>query len=189
MGTPKALLTFDGIPLILHTVATLRRVCAEIVVVAAPDQAMPPMDGVTLVRDEVAYQGPVRGLYHGLSTSTRSISFVASCDSPFINTGVVSHLLSFVTDYDVVVPRWGGRDQPLHGVYRRTVLPALEAQLANGELRLGSFLDKVRARRMDADEIRTFDPEGLSFLNVNTPEDYDEARRLWSRRMHASDES
>ena len=68
MGTPKALLLFDGEPLIVHVVATLRRLFAEVVVVAAPGQSLPSMP-VTLVRDEVEYQGPVGGIYYGLTGS------------------------------------------------------------------------------------------------------------------------
>ena len=179
MGTPKALLPFDNEPLIVHIVATLRRLFTEVVVVAAPGQDLPSMP-VTLVRDDVAYQGPVGGIFYGLTAAGGEVSFVTSCDSAFLNSDLISHLLSQVSQYDVVVPYWQGRLQPLHAVYRRSVLPLLEAQLARGELRPVSLFDKVRTLRIDEDEIRRFDPEGLSFFNMNTPEDYAEALKRWS---------
>ena len=86
MGTPKALLLFDGEPLIVHIVATLRRLFAEVVVVAAPGQSLPSMP-VTLVRDEVEHQGPVGGLCYGLRAARGDVSFVTSCDSAFLNVG------------------------------------------------------------------------------------------------------
>jgi hypothetical protein len=43
----------------------------------------------------------------------------------------------------------------------------------------------VRTRRVAEDEIRGFDPEGASFFNMNTPEDYAEARRRWAARRKA----
>jgi hypothetical protein len=55
----------------------------------------------------------------------------------------------------------------------------LEGQLARGELRPVYLFEKVRTRRIDEDEIRLFDPEGLSFFNMNTPEDYAEALKRW----------
>ena len=61
MGRPKALLPFAGEPLIAHVVRKLKRIFAEAVVVAAPEQELPTLP-VTLVRDEVAYQGPVSGI-------------------------------------------------------------------------------------------------------------------------------
>ena len=52
MGRPKALLPFDGEPLIAHVVRKLESLFSEIVVVAAPDQELPSLP-VTIARDEV----------------------------------------------------------------------------------------------------------------------------------------
>ncbi len=177
MGTPKALLMFDDRPLIAHIVETLRSLFGEIVVVAAPGQDLPSMP-VTLVRDEVAHQGPVGGIYYGLSAARADVGFVTSCDSAFLNIDLISHLVCCIADHDVVVPYWQGRFQPLHAVYRKSVAPLLAAQLARGELRPVQLFDRVRTRRIDEDAIRRLDPEGRSFFNMNTPEDYAEALRL-----------
>ena len=179
MGTPKALLLFDGTPLIVHIVSTLQPLFTGIVVVAAPGQDLPSMP-VTLVRDEVAYQGPVGGIYYGLRAAAGDVSFVTACDSAFLNPRLISHLLSEIPEHDVVVPHWEGRFQPLHAVYRASVLPLLEAQLASGDLRPVSLFEKVRTRRVDEDEIRRFDPDGSSFCNMNTPEDYAAALQRWA---------
>src|SRR4030095_9937535 len=178
MGRPKALLPFDGEPLIAHIVRRLGRVFAETVVVAAPDQELPTLL-VALVRDRVAYQGPVSGIYHGLKAATKEVCFVTSCDAPFLNLSLISHLLSQIPDWDVVVPFWQERFQPLHAVYRRSVAPLLHEQLERNELRPISLYPKVRTREIHEGEVRRFDPEGLSFLNMNTPEDYQEAVDRW----------
>jgi molybdenum cofactor guanylyltransferase len=179
MGRPKALLLFDGEPLIIHVVRTLRPLFAEIVVVAAPGQELPSMP-VTLVHDDVAYQGPVGGICYGLRAATGDVCFATSCDSAFLNRRLIAHLVSQISDYDVVVPHWQGRFQPLHAVYRRSVLPLLEGQLARGELRPVYLFERVRTRTIDEGEIRQFDPEGTSFFNMNTPEDYTEALARWN---------
>jgi molybdopterin-guanine dinucleotide biosynthesis protein A/molybdopterin converting factor small subunit len=180
MGRPKALLPFADEPLIAHVVRGLRKMFAEAIVVAAPEQELPELPAV-LVRDEVAYQGPVSGIYHGLKASTKEVCFVTSCDAPFLNPVLVAHLLSQIADFDVVVPYWQERFQPLHAVYRRSVAPLLKDQLERGELRPISLYDKVRTRNIREDEIRRHDPEGLSFLNMNSPEDYEAALQLWSK--------
>jgi len=181
MGRPKALLPFAGEPLIAHVVRSLKAMFAEAVVVAAPEQELPELPAV-LVRDEVAYQGPVSGIYHGLRASTKEVCFVTSCDAPFLNPALIAHLLSQISDYDVVVPYWHERFQPLHAVYRASVAPLLKNQLERGELRPILLYNKVRTRNIPDDEIRSHDPEGLSFLNMNSPEDYDAALELWSKR-------
>ena len=178
MGRPKALLPFDGEPLIAHVVHKLASIFPEIVVVAAPDQELPTLP-VKIARDDVAYQGPVSGIYHGLQTSTKETCFVTSCDAPFLNLTFVSHLLAQISDVDVVVPFWEERFQPLHAVYRTSVAPLLNSQLERGELRPIFLFDKVRTRKVEEDEIRRFDPEGMSMLNMNSPEEYEAALRLW----------
>jgi len=181
MGRPKALLPFAGEPLIVHTVHTLRQLFADIVVVTAPAQELPPLP-VTLVRDGVAYQGPVGGIYYGLQATRTEVCFVTSCDAPFLNLALITYLVSQMTDCDVVVPYWQGRLQPLHAVYRRSVAPLLRVQLERGELRTTLLYEKVRTREVGADELQRFDPEGLSLRNLNSPEDYQAALALWQDR-------
>ena len=184
MGQPKALLPFDGEPLIAHVIRNLQKLFVEAVVVAAPEQELPELPAL-LVRDEVAHLGPVSGIYHGLNASTKEFCFVTSCDAPFLNLTLISHLISQVSDYDVVVPFWEQRFQPLHAVYRKICAPLLKAQLERGELRPIFLYDKVRTRKIHEDEIRRLDPQGLSFLNMNSPSEYETALDLW-KKGHAN---
>jgi molybdenum cofactor guanylyltransferase len=178
MGRPKSLLLFDGEPLIVHIVRALKQMFAETIVVAAPEQELPDLP-VILVRDEVAYQGPVGGIYYGLKATSGNFCFVTSCDVPFLNLALISHLASQMLNHDVAVPYWENRFQPLHAAYRTSVRPLLKEQLDRGELRPVYLFDKVRTRKIGEDEIRRFDPEGLSFFNMNTPDDYERALQRW----------
>jgi molybdopterin-guanine dinucleotide biosynthesis protein A len=187
MGRPKALLPFGGEPLIAHIVRSLKQLFRDIVIVASPDQILPALP-VTLVRDEIAYRGPVSGIYYGLGAAEGSVSFVGSCDMPFLNLSLISHLLAQIADHDVVVPHWNGRYQPLFAVYRNHVAPLLKGQLERGELRPITLLNRVRTRVVDEGEVRRFDSEGLSFLNMNTPADYEAALQRW-RHLRAAAES
>jgi molybdenum cofactor guanylyltransferase len=181
MGSSKALLPFGNEPLIVHIVRTLRRKFKQIIVVAAPDQELPVLPA-KVVRDEVAYQGPVGGIYYGLKAATRSAAFVTSCDAAFLSLPLISFLQSKILDHDVVAPYWQDRFQPLQAVYRRKVLPLLKEQLERGELRPIFLYDRVRTYKVSEEEIRRFDPEGLSFFNMNAPEDYARALQLWQQR-------
>src|SRR5690348_12029219 len=117
MGRAKALLPFDGEPLILHIARKLKSIFSDLVVVAAPDQELPAV-GAKLVRDEVAYQGPVGGIYYGMRAAVGEFCFVTSCDVPFLSIDLVRHLVSLIEDSDIVAPYWQERFQPLCGVYR-----------------------------------------------------------------------
>lgn len=188
MGQPKALLLFDGEPLIVHLVRILRSAFSDIVVVAAPEQELPPV-AATLTRDSVAYQGPVGGIYYGLQAAREELCFITSCDAPFLNLNLVRFLLSLATEHDVVVPYWQERLQPLFAVYRRSVAPLLQQQLERGELRPIFLYDKVRTRKVLPEEILLFDPEGLSFRNLNSPEEYQKALVLWHDRQRRETET
>ena len=180
MGRAKALLPFAGEPLISHIVRKLKLLFPQVIVVAAPGQELPPLNS-DVVRDEVAHQGPVGGISYGMQACDHPICFVTSCDAPFLSVPLITHLLSQISDYDVVVPIWEERLQPLHSAYRTSVLPAFREQLKRNELRPIFLYDKVRTRKISEDEIRRIDPDGLSFLNMNTPEDYETALRRWQQ--------
>jgi molybdopterin-guanine dinucleotide biosynthesis protein A len=185
MGQPKALLPFGDAPLVVHIVEKLRSLFDEIVVVAAPGQELPPLAAM-LARDEVANLGPVAGIVHGLRAVRAELAFVTSCDAAFLDMRLVEHLLRQAAHHDVAVPYLQGRYQPLHAVYRRTVLPLLETQLARNELRPVFLFDKVRTRVIDEAEVRQFDPEALSFFNMNTPADYEKALERWNNSRSGS---
>lgn len=171
MGRAKALLPLGGEPLVARVVATLGRLMDDIVVVAAPGQELPPLRA-RVVHDAIAHQGPMRAIACGLAAARSPIGFVASCDCPFHDSALVSHLLANALGHDVVVPRWQQRLQPLHAVYRRSLVPLLEEALRTGERRPVAVFDRVRTRTVGEEAIRTFDPEGWSFFNINTPDEY-----------------
>ncbi|MFN3651409.1 MAG: molybdenum cofactor guanylyltransferase [Armatimonadota bacterium] len=180
MGTPKAWLELEGRPLLAHLVERMLGTFPEVVVVAAPGQELPPTPA-RVVYDEQPGEGPVAGLVVGLREVTRPLAFAASCDVPFLSPGLAAHLAGLAGDeYDVVVPEWQGRIHPLHAVYRASVQPLLAEQLAAGMRRPVALYERVRTRTVREDELRARDPEGLSFLNMNTPEEYERAKERWA---------
>lgn len=181
MGRPKALLPFDGEPLVTHLVRRLRTRFDDLVVVAAEGQELPALDA-RIVRDEIAERGPIGGLHAGLRAATSDACFLASCDMPFLNADLAAHLVGELGSCDAVVPIHGGRLQPLHAAYSRKIAERLRAPIANGELRMKDLIARLRAKVVDEDALRAVDPSGLSFRNMNLPADYDAALRTWSER-------
>jgi molybdopterin-guanine dinucleotide biosynthesis protein A len=177
-GRPKALLSFGGEPLIVHLVRRLETSFKKIIVVAAAGQELPPLPAL-IIRDELPFKGPVAGIYYGLKASGADFAFVTSCDAPFLNLELVRFLASRISDWDVVVPYWEERFQPLHAVYRAQVASLLGQQLERDELRPVTLYERVRTLKISGEEIRRFDPAGLSFMNMNTPEDYQAALARW----------
>lgn len=184
MGRPKVWLVFDGRPLLVHLVERLLTRFPEVVVVAAPEQELPET-AARVVRDELPGEGPLAGLAVGLRASQQPLVFVSSCDVPFLNMDVAEYLLNVAACYDIVVPEADGRRHPLHAVYRTTLLPAVEELLAAGVRRPMALFDRARTAVVSGDELRALDPDGRTFLNMNTPEDYAAALALWEQRAAA----
>ena len=73
MGTDKAVLEWHGRPLVVHVAeAVLAAIDGPVVVVAAPDQELPPLPPrVERAVDAVADQGPLEGIRTGLEALGR----------------------------------------------------------------------------------------------------------------------
>jgi molybdopterin-guanine dinucleotide biosynthesis protein A len=100
---------------------------------------------------------------------------IVACDMPKLSKPLLEAMLLTAGDEDALVPEPIGeaapRLEPLHAVYRRTCLAAIDACLARGELKTTAFLGAVRVRTLDEGWLRRYDPTLASFVNVNTPED------------------
>jgi molybdopterin-guanine dinucleotide biosynthesis protein A len=87
-------------------------------------------------------------------------------------------MVELLGDHDIAVVDIDGFPHPLSAVYRRTLLPHVEALLASDRLRPAFLFEAVRTRRVTPAEVAPVDPELLSLRNLNTPEDYREALAL-----------
>ena len=82
-----------------------------------------------------------------------------------------------------VVPRWQGEFEPLHTILFAPVPPRHRADPPAWRRAHRRVLRSASdVRYVEPEEIARFDPEGLSFFNVNSPEDWERAQELAARR-------
>lgn len=175
MGRPKTWLPFGDEYLLPRIVRLLADAVSPIVVVASPEQNLPPLPaGVILTHDLHPDRGPLQGLAAGLAAipPSASAAYVSSCDVPFLRPAFVRRMIDLLGESDACVPRINQILQPLAAVYRRKVGPIAEGLLASGQRSLIELFTNVRSRIVTADELTTVDPDLRSLGNVNTPEDY-----------------
>jgi molybdopterin-guanine dinucleotide biosynthesis protein A len=181
-GRDKAAEVVVGRSLVQHVVDAVSPLAQEIVVVAGRGGAFPPLDCVLPlkeVEDAREGAGALGGLYSGLLAASHPPAVALACDMPLLSLPLLRHLNGLLTEeWDVVMPRWHGREEPLHAFYRRTCVPAIERLLDRGGRRFVDFLPEVRVRYVAQEEIERFDPEGRSFWNVNSREDLERLRPL-----------
>lgn len=186
LGADKALLELDGQPLIARTVQALATLSDDLIVVTNTPERFDPLGlAARLVTDERPDEGSLMGIYSGLKVARHPHAVVVACDMPFLSLPLLRYMLSLAPDYDVVVPRLAGMLEPLHAVYSRACLPWMARLLDEGRRRIVAFFPHVRVRHAEEDEIDRFDPLHLSFVNVNTPQDWKQVQELISTRNNS----
>lgn len=187
MGAAKAGLEWHGSTLLYRTAGVMARsVDGPVVVVAAPGQELPELPaGVSVVEDPVEGLGPMQGLAAGLAALEDRVeaAFVCSTDLPFLHPAFVRRVLRGLGDgLDVVLPVARGFRQPLAAAYRTGLAGLVADLLRQGNDRPGMIFKHCAVAQLDdgallADAaVAKYDPELLSVVNVNTPEDYRSAR-------------
>lgn len=178
MGRNKALLQWQGRPLVAKVADVLSDLTEEIVVVS--NEAEPyRFLNVPIVPDVQPGYGPLMGLYSGLRVARGELAVAVAVDMPFLSAPLLSYLLAQAPGYDVVIPRAQNRLHPLCAVYRRsTCLPAIEQAIAHGRRRIISFHTNVLVRQVDESELRRISPDLRALMNVNTPAELAAARAL-----------
>lgn len=185
MGRDKAWLDWHGAPLLAHVCAVVRRGIGggPVVVVGAPDRALPPLPGwVATAVDTAEGVGPMQGLLEGLRALPPDVGdvFLASTDAPLLRPALAGATLAALAAepaIDAAIPFVGGHRHPLLAAYRASIVARLEDGLAAGERRAGQILDG-RLRLVSERELLAFpalardDPALRSVEDADTPARY-----------------
>jgi molybdopterin-guanine dinucleotide biosynthesis protein A len=154
---------------------------SDIIIVAAKGQSVPRLAGYPtfrVVTDTYPGKGPLGGIYTGLSIADSFYSLVVASDMPFLNEALLRYMIKLSADFDLVALRLGDLVEPLHAVYSKDCLAPIQGLLRQGNLKVLDLLPRVRVRYVEAEEIERFDPEHLSFFNVNTEADLQKAKEI-----------
>ncbi|MEW6719350.1 MAG: formate dehydrogenase accessory sulfurtransferase FdhD [Thermodesulfobacteriota bacterium] len=176
MGCDKALLPYRGGRFIEAIHRKMAELFDEVIVVGVEPEQYDFMP-CRLVPDRFPGMGALGGIHSALFHSATDRVFVVACDMPYVKGDLIRFLCSLAEDSDVVVPEGESGPVPLHALYRKSALPALEDALRDGRRGLDSFHDRLRVRRVARETVDRFDPGLSAFRNINTPEDYFRFRR------------
>ncbi len=182
MGRAKAWLPVGGRSMAASVVAAVREGLQAItphppiVVVAAADQDLPPLEDVLISHDQVQGQGPLRGMEAGFAAleEKADLAFVASCDTPLLKPAFVTRMVELLGEHQIAVPVVAGRHHPLAAVYTLDLLEQVRSLLAAQRRRPFFLLEQARTRQVTQEELAVVDPSMTSLCNVNTPAEYDE---------------
>ncbi len=180
IGRDKALLPFLGQPLILRPLNRLAPLADEVLVTSnQPEQYR--FLGLSPIADIQPGAGALGGLYTALSAAGHPYVAVVACDMPFASLGLFAFELAILreTGADAAIPRSAAGTEPFHAIYRRdTCLPHIGAALEAGKRHVDAWFEQVNVRFIEQEEIETYDPDGLAFLNINTLEELRTAEEI-----------
>ena len=186
MGCPKALLDFGGSPLILHTVVLLKPLVASVTVVGPPSQYAAL--GLSVIADDVSAHaecdgpcGPLAGIATALAATHAPWNLIVACDLPYLSSAWLEWLLARAlrSQGEAVIPRSEYGMEPLAAVYRRECAAPLAAALAQGVRKASEAIARLQVEFLDRAEWSEIDPSERILKNMNSPKDYEEARKWW----------
>ncbi len=182
----KALIDINGRPLIAYVLESLEKV-VDTIIISVRDEAQRELlegalSGFRFACDTYRNKGPLAGILSGLSVCEDEYCFIAACDMPFINEKVVKLLFMKSENYDAAIPRRDdGFLEPLHAVYKREpMIRETKRAIERGETIILAPVFKLNVKYVGIDEIMTLDPDLITFMNVNTPEDVQQVIRTKS---------
>ncbi len=176
MGTDKSFVPFLGRPMIEVVRERVEGLGDELIIVTNKPDAYAYL-GLPMFGDDYPDTGPLGGIYTAVHHARHERTLVVACDMPWLNRALLEYMVGLRETADVVVPRWDKFPEPLHAMYSKACLEPMREKLEAGMLKITAFYGRVAVRFVEREEIARFDPDGRSFVNVNTPDDLAEQQR------------
>jgi molybdenum cofactor guanylyltransferase len=173
-GRDKLVEPIEGRTMLDRALDAVGSVAAELTVVAAPDGTPALRAPVSVVHDDLAFEGPLAGLATGLRSLDPEIErvIVVGGDMPTVVPAVLHRLLEALDAHEAAVIADEERPRPLPLAVRRSVGgPAVDRLLETGERRLRALLETLDVAVIPPATWRVDDPAGETLRDVDTPED------------------
>lgn len=181
MGTDKAFVEVANKPLIEHILERVANLGQQETLLITHRPAAYAHLGLPMYSDVMPNKGPLGGIYTALCNSQTDYTLVLACDMPFVNPSLLHHMREHCQadpTLQVVVPRVNDYPEGLHAIYHQHCKEPIRARLEADKLKVISFYAEMKVRYIEEVEWRQFDPQGLTFFDLDTPEELDVARRM-----------
>jgi molybdenum cofactor guanylyltransferase len=185
-GSDKGLVILRDKPLVRHVIDNISSAVDEILVVVSCEKQKKTFEPIVdqtakIIIDTDESQSPLIGTITGFEVANGEYSLLVPCDTPLISTKIVQFLFDISPTRKAVIPRWSsGCVEPLQAVYHtRSALEAAKAAIKQDRLDMRSMINNLNnIRYVSTKVLEQFEPELLSFFNVNTPQDLQKAQSV-----------
>jgi len=164
--------------IIEHMMTVFEKLFSEIILVSNHPTSYLEWDAM-IVKDLYATRSSLTGIHTGLFYTKTEHAFIAACDTPFLKMDLVKTIVQYVDPgIDVVVPKTELGIEPLCAVYSRRCLQAVQNALERNNLKIRNFFNKLKVKELPESVLRKTDSDLVSFFNINTPDDLENANRM-----------
>ena len=175
-GANKAGLRIGNERIIDRQLRILRQVADPVFIVAGSAEPFQELE-VRVVPDVVAGAGPLGGIYTALTASPCERTLIVACDLPYLSLPLLERL-SAPSNADLVIPRSARGYEPLCAAWSAACAGPVWRRIQSGTLKTALVMEELRVEEIGPEVLASCDPHGLLFVNINTPHDYERARRL-----------
>ncbi len=178
MGEDKGLVDLCGKPMIQNIIDRLYPFADEMIITTNRSEKYKQF-GLQIFEDIYKDYGALAGLHTALSSARNEMVFVIACDLPFVNTNLFKFMKNLfeAKAVDIVIPRTEKGYEPFYAIYKKNnCQPLVTDAIESGKRRLVSWFENAIVHPLYEDQLREFDPNLNSFVNINTPEDLEIAR-------------
>lgn len=175
-GANKAGLRIGNERIIDRQLRLLRQIADPVFIVAASADPFQELE-ITVVPDVVPGAGPLGGIYTALTASPCARTLIVACDLPYLSLPLLQRLAA-PSDADLVIPRTARGYEPLCAAWSAACAGPIRRRIQSGTLKTALVVEELRVEEIGPEVLASCDPQGLLFVNVNTPHDYERARRL-----------
>src|SRR5271156_1985129 len=176
MGRDKALVELGGEALIVRTARLVESVAGGATVIG--DSAAYRSLGLRTIGDDWPGAGPLGGIATALRAASAPWSLVVACDLPYLTKAWLEYAVAraLASQADAVIPMNASGTEPLCAVYHQRAEPGIRRALTGGNKKVKDAIASLRVEIIEPAEWKAFDSEGYLFKNMNSPEDYEQAR-------------
>lgn len=181
LGRDKASEVLLGRTLLQRALDHLDGIVDELLIVKARGQELPSIEArapVQVVEDAYPGTGPLGGIYTGLVAMQAPVAIAVACDMPVLQPPLLRELLRLLPGHDLVATIKEALPEPLCAAYSKSCIETIRAKLEAADYKASGYFDEVKSLLIGPEVWRDFDPDGLSFLNVNREEDLDRVRHI-----------
>ena len=188
MGVNKAFLRLGNRSLIEHVIHRIQPIADErLIITNTPDEYNHL--GIETRADIIPNSGTLGGIHSALTHATNETVICVGCDNPYLNTNLLLYFISVLGKHDAVIPYTCSEKaqmtlQTLCAVYSKRCLPIIEKMLNDAEYRVHALKWRAKINLITPETWKKIDPDGYSFLNINTPDDFEVAQTIFDSLYH-----